>query len=278
MRLLVATYNSVFVTEDGKVVRFVIETGQDLGHYGLTWSGDYMFILCQRGNDQKGTDQWVAVLDHDLAPVCEVLRGEIAGTHQILWHDDCLWCCSTNSDDIVVATATGEKIGAWKPNPDAVGGDHINSIWFDGESVFTLAHRYGPAVIREHSYPELNLLNETEAALSGHNICRVNGKLLSLGIRGEVYWGERLKTDTPRLLKGLAVTQAGEVMVGYSKVIEDRVSRRKDLSGSIGRLDLSTKRILHIGDFGLGPVNEIRVLDVPDLAHHGQPWTGRYGV
>ena len=277
--LIVSTASDLLVLENGKAERSIFDG--EHGHYGITWSEEALFASCGKHDDLYGVGAWIALLDHNLEVCNEILHGRVPGVHQIQWHDGRLWACASNSDEIVISTHDGQAVDVWKPCPDSPTSRHINSIWFDEGFVYTVAHAFGRSPSYYiHTYPGLSL--EAEIPMpTGHNIYRHQGHIMTLGI-GAIHWNSRsypCPQPALQMCKGLAALD-DKIYVGVHRFIRDRAERRGDRIGHI--IEIVSDDLSHNpkGDIELncGPINEIRVLDEPDYAHHGQPWTGRYGA
>jgi hypothetical protein len=280
--LIVATHRDLLIVNNGKVLESL--SGEGFGHYGVTWNDHCIFALFARSDVLDGSGQFIRVFNEDLEPVRDILHDQIFGVHQIQWYDGLLWVCSTNFDEILGVQANGDIFCRWYPapdrDPDHPGKDHINSIWFDNGYVYVVAHgmKDGVPAIYRYLYPPRSKPDKAIPSIrGGHCVCKHRGDLLTLGAgmvgwRGQPYW---LDTNGTHILKGLAITDR-VIYVGASRVIEDRGTRRKDQFGRILALD-HTLELWRSWDLDSGPVNEVRVLDEPDYAHHGMPWYGKYG-
>jgi hypothetical protein len=277
---MVATWHNLIVLHKGEVLENLSEP--NTGHYGITWNDRYLFALFADATVMDGTNQVIRLFDHNLKPVRDILQGVIAGVHQIIWYDGLLWVCSTNDDSIVVSTENGEVVQRWHPapdfDPDDPAKDHINSIWFDHGYVYVVAHgfHHGTPAIHKFSYPEFQPVGNYPSVKNGHNVYVDDGNLLTCMPHGlYIHGGEPVRLDGG-MTKGLSVT-ADRIYAGASSIIKDRERRRKDRRGRIFILNRGYDWLDTI-DLELGPVGEVRVLDVPDLAHHSRPWGGKYGA
>lgn len=270
---IVATYQNLLIVRGDDVLANLSEPG--VGHYGVTWNRTHLFALFGDVTALDGSHQMIRVFDRELKPVRDILAGEIGGVHQIAWHDGSLWVTSTNTDAVVIADEMGNVRKVWHPADDEAhpGRHHINSIWFEDDHVYTLAHGLleGEPAVYCHSYPRLKPINKVRIARGAHNIFwdiyLVNGGIYRVG---------QAPVWLSGMMKGLSVT-ADRVYIGSSQIIEDRQRRRADSSGVIWELSRALE-VLGKRELDAGPVNEIRTLDRPDLAHHGQPWSGKWGI
>lgn len=275
---IVATWHNLLILRDGEVLDNLTEP--ETGHYGVTWNERHLFALFASTKVLDGTRQVIRVFDRQLQPVRDILAGEIAGVHQIIWHDDYLWIMSTNTDEIVVSDEDGNVHNRWQPanDPQHPGIHHVNSIWLHGGCIYTLAHgmEEGDPAIYCHAYPGFELLGKWPIVRGAHNIFYA-GQYLYLLKNGVCFYGQPpVVLPACEMMRGLSVTKE-RVYVGSSKVIEDRAARRADPTGVVWELDRQFN-VLKKHDLNVGPVGEIRTLNRPDFAHHGLPWTGKYGM
>ena len=153
-------------------------------------------------------------------------------------------------------------------------------IWCDGERFYVSEFRHrveGPSVVRVCDMA-LNLIETLEIGQPIHNVYVEDGALYSLVSRKpggvNVYdlgsgrqWRIPLNLPDDQLLRGLAKTK-DRWYVGVSRW---ETWRDKRHVGDSVVLELDNE-FRQVGEFVLpdgGPVCELRVLDAPDLAHHG---------
>ena len=275
---IVATWHNLLIVRDGEIVESLSEP--NTGHYGVTWNSDYLFALFADTSVTDGTNQNIRLFDHQLNPVRDILMGEIAGVHQILWSDGMLWITSTNDDTIVIADEQGEIIKRWRPVPEFdekhPGKQHVNSIWINNGYIYTIAHglNFGNPAIYCHN-ESFDMIFKRAIRRRAHNVYRHREKLFYIqnGMvvfqnGSEIYVGEGM-------MKGLSVTD-NRIYVGSSRIIEDRATRLSNPYGVLFELDYDFNTITNY-QLDAGPVGEIRTLNQKDYAHHGMVWAGRYG-
>lgn len=164
---------------------------------------------------------------------------------------------------------------------DQVTGDHLNSVYLQGEVLYVIAHAHSKgSKLAKFSYPDLGLISvEPLGFLTGlHNIWITpegqkiscfsgNGSLIDLDDK-KTLWESGAGTFT----RGLAACH-DFVLVGESQQ-SARDLRRYSMSG-LWVIDRQTWRAIDYLCLGpYGAVNEVRLLDTPDLAHHGQVFSG----
>lgn len=273
MNIAVVTRTETFVVnERWEVLGNILPPGYCTYHYGLTWNEDYMFAFCW------GAYQWVEVLDHNLDSVGRILEGVVSGTHQMIWHGDRLWACNTNRDEYIVCDAEGNIDFVWKPRPEqGMPDSHFNSIWFDGEDVVIVAANWAKreAEILRYS-PGLELIDRQIGAWAAHSAYLHQDKYLTLGI-GRVKWGEEIiEIPTTEVMKG--IVHHGDTMIfGVQQNIPDRAKRLKAVAGWLVSVDPNTMAVRDMVNFDRMQTTEIRLLDLPDGAHHGMAWQGKWG-
>ena len=280
MNIAVATRSEVFVINDGgEFIGEILPADYAIHHYGLTWNHEFMFVYCWGGG------HWIEVLDHSLKSVDRILGPpiDISDAHQIAWHGGNLWVCDTGRDRLIIWPADGGNAHVWKPRPwEELPESHINSVWFDGDELCYVATNWTRrlAEIVVHKLPDLErtgIVDMQIAACRAHSVYKHQGKYLTLGIE-RVRWGnETYRLPGCEVMKGI-VHANNRMFFGVQQNIPDRETRREAVAGWICEVDPDTMGLIAMYNFGRGQVNEIRALDEPDYAHHGQPWTGRYGA
>lgn len=160
-------------------------------------------------------------------------------------------------------------------------GDHLNSVFLRGTKLYVMAHRFSKgSQIGVFDYPSLEL----------DSITSINGKsgLHNIWVTSDAQWIACLsengavmdvKADkvlweagVPIYTRGLAANRQF-VLVGESQRT-GRDLRRGSMSG-LWILDRETWKALDYICLGpYGAVNEVRIADEPDEAHHGAPFSG----
>lgn len=260
-------------------------------YYGITWKpGSDGLVLSHSGID-NATLLHLEAYAHSERGWISFPGGRTAlflsQPHQILW-------CS---DDRVVTTNTGrnrlvaldverpghyQEAGLSESRWDRLAlegpfGDHLNSVFERDEKLYAVAHGHSTGSrLVVFSYPDMRLISaDPVPGRTGlHNIYVEGSLQLSchseaaslVDLSGQtILW----EAGTPIYTRGLAVTDKF-VLVGESAKT-GRDLRRSSLSG-LWLIDRRTWRAVDY--FALGPygaVHEVRVIDVPDFAHHGTP-------
>lgn len=264
-------------------------------YYGISWFHDSDELVLSHSGLNKA----------DLVDVASYAQSEkgclsqgrahsrpfLSAPHQILCTPDGRVLCANTGRNVIttfdfgkpnvfqedgIGTARWDRLGL-----DQATGDHLNSVFLRGSRLYVLAHGHAKgSKLACFSYPGMELLSlEALGARTGlHNIwvtadgqrisCHSgNGSLIDLDDRTPLW-----ESGSSIYTRGLAA--AGDyVLVGESQ-ISGRDLRRSSLSG-LWILDRqSWQAIDHIVLGPFGAVNEIRVLDVADEAHHGHPFKG----
>lgn len=155
-------------------------------------------------------------------------------------------------------------------------GDHLNSVFESSGYLYVIAHGYDKgSTLAILKYPELELLSLTpiKNRTGLHNIwvTDIGQKITCHSSRGslididsnEVLW----TAGSQVYIRGLAASD--EVIVLGESQITGREERTSSLSG-LWIVDRKTYKALDYLCLGpYGAVNEVRLLNIPDHAHHG---------
>ena len=160
-------------------------------------------------------------------------------------------------------------------------GDHLNSVYEKNGFLYVIAHRHSKgSALATFSYPDLKLieLKEVHNRSGLHNIwvneerqqisCHSEaGSVIDL-VTNEVLWA----AGSPIYTRGLAATNE-IVLVGESQKT-GRDLRSGSMSG-LWIIDRNTWKAIDYLCLGpYGAVHEVRLLNVPDEAHHQHPFAG----
>ena len=276
-QLLMSTMlNLVMVGRDDS--HMIVHSGdlaEGEAHYnGVTWDWDGgVYVSCC--HDFRYI---VRRFSSTLIPDGYLGNADLHETHQLLWWNDTLYATNTGKNRVELWDGDSWSHVAWNPSPHDI--DHINGIWCDGERFYVSEFRHrveGPSVVRVCDMA-LNLIETLEIGQPIHNVYVEDGALYSLVSRKpggvNVYdlgsgrqWRIPLNLPDDQLLRGLAKTK-DRWYVGVSRW---ETWRDKRHVGDSVVLELDNE-FRQVGEFVLpdgGPVCELRVLDAPDLAHHG---------
>ncbi|UKS24974.1 TIGR03032 family protein [Paenibacillus sp. HWE-109] len=278
--------------EDGQVIPL---EGNRQEYYGISWfKGDDRLVLSHSGIQNSKLK--------DLATYAVSERGWISAgeekspfflsaPHQILCTSDDKIVC-TNTGRNVITTIELSKPGYYhecglsserwdRLSPDVFSGDHLNSVFIKDDKLYVIAHRFKKGSwLGVFSYPEMQLLNiENLGPRSGlHNIWITDqGQRISCDSeRGSLI---DLDESTPVWISGSPIYTRGLAAHGNYVVVGESQQTGRDLRHSsisgLWIIDRSTwKAIDHISLGPYGVVHEVRLLDVPDMAHHNIPFAG----
>lgn len=261
-------------------------------YYGMSWlSGSSSLVTSHSGLDNE------TLRDLDTYAMSEKgwISHGMGKTYPFLSAPHQILCCS---DGRIVCTNTGRnrlvaidpstpghfhEVGISERRWDRLSlegplGDHLNSIFEHEGKLYAIAHGHNAgSSLAVFSYPELVLLSVTPVvARTGlHNVFVSNpdqilschseaGAVIDIA-SGTLLW----EAGTPIYTRGLAATD-DLILIGES-MKTGRDLRRSSMSG-LWIIDRRTWRAIDymaLGPFGV--VNEVRIIDEPDLAHHGTP-------
>lgn len=291
---LVATTGYLLLVDLEKKTTVPIE-GARKEYYGISWFPDCGdLVLSHTGLDNETL---VDLKSYALSELGWISAGKrcsrkfLSAPHQIICASDGRVVC-TNTGRNVISVIDLDKPGLYQEagvsearwdrlSKETLDGDHLNSVFQRGDRLHVIAHRFTKgAKLAEFSYPELELLRvESLGERTGlHNIwitpegqrisCgSTTGSLIDLDADAALW-----EAASPVYTRGLAASK-DYVLVGESQK-SGRDLRRSSLSG-LWILDRHTWAELDyicLGPYGC--VNEVRLLDVPDEAHHGRTFAG----
>lgn len=262
-------------------------------YYGISWTrdggelitthsgirNDALVDLASYADSEKG---WLRIGGRDLDAV------SFSQPHQALaGPDGTVLVTNTGRNCLSVVDPLRQSVREIRLSPsrwDRVSrvekpGNHPNSIWADDRFAYVLAHNFERnSFVAKCSLEDFAVVETvaSEQALGAHNIWPMpDGGLLVCASRAGGLMDLRRDTllwssGTTEWTRGLAVT-ADHILVGESEHAP-RGDRGSGLSGIwvLDRHRFRTVDYLCLGPYG--GVHEIRVLDLPDAAHHGIPF------
>ncbi|TPN82700.1 hypothetical protein FJ987_10820 [Mesorhizobium sp. CU2] len=291
MIILVATTSFVLYVETNTRNVTVIEYFKP-EYYGISWFRGSSSITLSHSGIDNGTLK-------DLETYATSEQGWVSfdnrKTETFLSQPHQILCCS---DGRVVCTNTGrnrlvaidlrlrghfQEAGISERRWDRLSlqgpfGDHLNSVFEHEGKLYAIAHGHSTgSCLAVFSYPELALLSITPVpARTGlHNVfvtdsnqilsCHSEAGALIDIKNGALLW----EAGSPVYTRGMAATD--ELIVLGESVRTGRDLRRGSMSG-LWFIDRRTHRAIDYMALGpFGAVNEVRIADEPDLAHHGVP-------
>lgn len=292
---LVTTLNALLLVNLNTKTVFPIEFNRP-DYYGISWFPDGKDLVL--GHSEIRSDKLITLADFALSELGYLSHGEqkslpfLSEPHQIL--------CA--SDGRVICTNTGRNalsvVDLSRPNvfqevritpprwdlfsADNTTGDHLNSVFEKDKKLYVIAHRFKKgSALAILSYPDLEIISiKPLDRTSLHNIWVTDegqqiacgseeGGLIELnGEKTKLLW----QAGTPIFARGLAAS-TDFVLVGESQYAA-REMRSSSMSG-MWLIDRNTWQPMDYFALGLyGDVRDIRLLNIPDEAHHGHVFQG----
>jgi len=264
-------------------------------YYGVSWfAGATDLVLSHTGLDSTDLVDLSGYALSEQGWVSEGARSSkavLSAPHQIICAPDGRVICANTGRNVITVvdlerTNTFQEAGIsdarWdRLALDRIVGDHLNSVFLQDDKLFVIAHGHNKgSQLAIFSYPELNLLScESLGARTGlHNIW-VTAEGQRISCHSEIGGLVDLASDSVLwesgsfgYTRGLAASK-DHVLVGESQKTT-RNLRRHSLSGLwiLDRQSWLAVDYLCLGPYG--GVQEVRLLDVPDEAHHGHLFQG----
>jgi hypothetical protein len=298
MLALVATPRFLLLVDIDRRSAIPIESGRP-EYYGISWGPTASDLtLSHSGLDHESLTDLAAYAASEVGWISSGRTESppfLSAPHQILCGSDGRVICANTGRNCVtvidpqrpglyqegrVGSARWDRLSAADHS-----GMHVNSVWESDGRLYVVAHGFERgsqlAVFR---YPTLELIAlEPLADVSGiHNYCITSsGDRISCHSAtgslvdphdGRVLW----RSGTAGYLRGLAVGPQA-IIVGDSPKLPR--GGRSAADGGLWVIDRKTWRVrdyLCLGPYGV--VNEVRLLDEPDEAHHGVPFAGVKGL
>lgn len=264
-------------------------------YYGISWFADNQeLVLSHSGLDNASL---LGISEYSQSERGWLSKGEktskpfLSQPHQIICAPDGRVICSNTGRNVIsvfdfnkpnLLQEEGISAARWdRLSLKEIIGDHLNSVFLRDGKLFVIAHGHSlGAKLAVFSYPDLELLSVQKLGerTGLHNIwvtvqgqcisCHSeNGSLIDLNEKYPLW-----ESGASIYTRGLAATD-NFVVVGESQKT-GRDLRRSSLSG-LWIIDRSNWRAIDY--FCLGPygaVNEVRILDEGDDAHHGYAFSG----
>lgn len=266
-------------------------------YYGISWFPNEKELILSHSQIENGS--LVEISDYALSEVGVISRGEVI-THPFLSQPHQIFCAS---DGRVICSNTGRNsisvIDLAKPNylqetrissarwdrlsKDNKSGDHLNSVFEKDGLLYVIAHGFDKgSVLATLSYPDLEIqtLEPIKKHTGLHNIwvtkdgqrisCATEqGGLIEIGDKSfSTLWTSGSNIFT----RGLAASSEF-ILVGETQLSQRGM--RPYLDSGLWMVDRKTYQVLdyfYLGPFG--GVHEVRLLNVPDEAHHGFIFNG----
>ncbi len=288
MHILVSTPGFVICQNTSSGKSEILESGRG-NYYGITWSPTGLEVVLSH----SGIDGQLLV---DLASYATSERGYLtigaqstwqflSAPHQVLWVDDTIVVTNTGRNALAKVNPRDHSIiqrrydaVIWdRLSSTSYDGAHLNSLYRSGDTLYAVAHNFNKgSFILELDWPTLEEKRRcpVRGATGIHNLwidetgrfitCDSNnGALIDAG-NADVLWSNQRQGYS----RGLAATDE-IIVVGHS----ERSARPNRISSETGLwiLDRNFRTLdyQYLGHFGA--VQEVRIIDAPDLCHHGKP-------
>jgi hypothetical protein len=288
VKALVSTSEYVLYVDCGTGLVKVIES-QRRNYYGISWWGNSEYPVLSHSqapvNLLETMEDYVNSDRGYLSFGDEKTQDFLSCPHQILCAPNG-WVVAANTGKNRVTIYKADKqfykdirlneIDWDRKGRNALCGEHINSVYLKNDRLYVLAHAFkNQSYVLEYSFPEIQLLGRHDVNnRSGcHNIfIDASGNYITCdserGQLVDIRTNEVIWSDPGCYLRGLAATSEVYI-IGDSEI----VSRNARISSQTGlwlvdRKKLKTLDFIPLGQYGA--CNEVRVLDVPDEAHHGR--------
>ena len=264
-------------------------------YYGISWfPGDPELVLSHSALDNA------TLLDLASYALSEVgylshgataTPGHLSAPHQILCAPDGkVICCNTGRNTIALLdpaqpdTVREARLSPWRwdrLSPADFSGEHLNSVFLAGDLLYVMAHRHNKgAELITLSYPELReIAREPIPGKSGlHNVW-VSDEGQKIGCDSETASVIDLENGCPLWESAAQVFTRGLAASDDVVVVGESARTGRDLRGAsagglwlIDRKTWQTLDYIFLGPYGA--VHEVRLLNVPDHAHHGHCFAG----
>lgn len=227
MHLLVTTSQSILMLDTDSGDLRTIDRGRGL-YYGIARNGDKIYVAARNRlvssqisqHDERGE---ILIFDNKLkhsGSLCAPFP--LRDMHEIAWHGGKLW--ATCSFDNMIALFDGECWEQWYPLGVCADGpcdaNHFNSLMFDGDQVWILAHNRGASELLAFSLHTRKLAGRIAIGNCGHNIWRENGQLFTCSSGEGKLLGDRgFMLQTGGFPRGIAFV-GGIRCVGISELAE----------------------------------------------------------
>ncbi len=272
-QLLVATSRYLLKVNVESEEISVVDRGHGL-YYGITWDASWIYVAARWYPPLVPTAHIerprLLVFDRDLKFVeRQRFPFKAGGLHQILFHQQRLYCSCSRQDAILVRDLE-KKWSVWHPSTEPAhhGRDthHFNSIWFDDDRMFLAGHNNGPSDLWEFTADDRQLIAKHRVGHYIHNIWKEGNQLTVCNS-----FAGTVESVDGRVLCSLKGFPRG-VMIGHdiNVIGVSDIANRRQRSKMTGRLHIYSKewelqKVINLGQ--CGQVNELRNLNGHDASH-----------
>jgi hypothetical protein len=278
LQAIVSTLNYLLLINLKKQTCKILE-GHRGRYYGISWDANSTLILTHSSHNKNGTQGYLSFGN-------QAKLIELSNPHQTLWlPDNKIAIANTGKNCLTLFDPSSNEykdhyFNEVTADHNAAGetcGDHFNSLFYKNDRLFVLAHHfYKTSYVLELAYPSCEILKKQEVMFrsgmrniwvdENNNIFSSHsesGSLIEI-TSGNTLWNN----GTPRLYqKGLAVTKDYFIVGdGQRGTYEERM-RMQTAVWLIDKKNYSSVDYIPFGPFG--QIQEIRIIDEPDFAHHG---------
>ncbi|MBA3312126.1 MAG: hypothetical protein M3552_06750 [Planctomycetota bacterium] len=292
MRLFVACTRKLLLVETADRTVEVVEDHRS-GYYGVSWTLDGQELCLSHSNlKAESLNSMEAYMDSDVGSISIGERHAPISTsapHQLLCTGDEVIVVNTGRNCLTIVdrhTLLFRHVWLDRVRWDRKSiadrcGSHFNSVTRHGDRLYVLAHNWDRgSYIQALSWPDLKPVERIETgAQSAHNmwvqddgeifVCDSHRGSVMEARSGRAVWNVGARDN---LTRGLA-SDGKHVYVGQVRV--GTRSERAICDSGVWILDRETWKLVDFVSLPkAGDVYELRLVDVPDLCHHGVPYIG----
>ncbi len=266
MKLLIGTINALIVWDNGH--QNTIAKGN---YYGVTWNEER--IYCSR-NPKHNPISVIDVFDKSfqlLEPLFFSIQPN--NVHQILIIDGRLHITNTQCDRIIEYNLCSGEMKSHNWTGEEGDRCHINSIWIEGDRIYVVesglkGKKCPPAIqVLDKSYK--SLIKHYVHTRHIHNVYMEGGEFYNCSHTGLMKGDQELdlrKDKENGFFRGLARSNT-HWYIGESQVLPRPERSFGDASILVLDNDFNIADVIALKD--TGQIQDIRIMDEPDLAHNG---------
>ncbi len=227
MHLLLTTSHSFLLVDTNTGEFYPLDRGHGL-YYGIARNDDKIYVaarnrLVSADIDQRNECGEILIFNNSLQ-LCGSLHAPfpLRDVHEIAWHGGNLWV--TCSFDNMIALYNGECWERWFPLGESAtepyNVNHFNSLMFDQNHIWILAHNRGASELLAFSLETRSLAQRVMLGYCGHNIWQEDDQLFTCSSAEGKLLGERgFLLETPGFPRGVTF-DGNSRCVGISALAE----------------------------------------------------------